>query len=70
MSCSDRLLKGLTKLPEIPVYAISLELPHGMCVDTGFSVPHLMAAMEQPGGAPGAAAIWKRLVPLRREGIA
>lgn len=46
VSCSDRLLKGLTKLPEIPVYAISLSLPHGMCVDTDFSVPHLLAAME------------------------
>jgi hypothetical protein len=69
VSCSDRLLKGLTKLPEIPVYAISLELPHGMCVDTGFSVPHLMTAMEQlvePRERPHLEA----LVPLRREGIA
>ena len=46
VSCADRLLKGLTKLPEIPSYVIPLELAHGMCVDTDFSVPHLLAAME------------------------
>jgi hypothetical protein len=40
------LLKGLIKLPEVPVYAIPLQLPHGMCVDTTFSVPHLQAVME------------------------
>ena len=47
VSCTDRLIKGLTKLPEIPTYVLPLTLPHGMCVDTDFSVPHLMAAMEQ-----------------------
>ena len=46
VSCTDRLLKGLTKLPEVPAYAIPLYLPHGMCVDTEFSVPHLVAAMD------------------------
>ena len=44
--CLDRLLKGLVKLPEVPSYVIALDLPHGMCVDTGFSVPHLLTAME------------------------
>jgi hypothetical protein len=67
VSCTDRLLKGLAKLPEIPCYVIPLALPHGMCVDTDFSVPHLLAAMEalveprRPGGD---------VQPLRREGIA
>ncbi len=46
VSCTDRLLKGLTKLPEVPAYVIPLGLPHGMCVDTQFSVPHLQAAMS------------------------
>jgi hypothetical protein len=46
VSCTDRLLKGLTKMPDIPCYVIPLTLPHGMCVDTDFSVPHLFAAME------------------------
>jgi hypothetical protein len=46
VSCTDRLLKGLTKMPEIPCYVVPLALPHGMCVDTDFSVPHLFAAME------------------------
>ena len=66
VSCSDRLLKGLTKLPEVPSYVIPLELPHGMCVDTTFSVPHLMTAMEllvEPKSED-------RVVPLQREGIA
>jgi hypothetical protein len=64
VACTDRLLKGLVKLPEIPCYVIPLELPHGMCVDTGFSVPHLLAAMDalvEPRAA---------VVPLQREGIA
>ncbi len=66
VSCTDRLLKGLTKMPEIPCYVIPLSLPHGMCVDTDFSVPHVLAAMEalveprRPGD----------IQPLRREGIA
>lgn len=45
VSCTDRLLKGVLKLPEVPAYLIPLTLPHGMCVDTQFSVPHLQAAM-------------------------
>lgn len=67
VSCSDRLLKGLTKMPEIPCYVISLGLPHGMCVDTDFSVPHLLAAMEtlvEPRRPSG------EVQTLRREGIA
>lgn len=46
VSCYDRLLKGLTKLPEIPSYVVPLRLPHGMCVDTTFDVSRLQAAME------------------------
>lgn len=46
VSCTDRLLKGLTRLPEVPSYVIPLTLGHGMCVDTEFSLPHLFAAME------------------------
>jgi hypothetical protein len=46
VSCADRLLKGITKLPDIPSYVIPLQLPHGMCVDTTFNVSHLEAAME------------------------
>ncbi|WLT33512.1 DUF116 domain-containing protein [Geothrix sp. PMB-07] len=67
VSCTDRLLKGLTKLPEIPSYVIPLALPHGMCVDTDFSVPHLVAAMEslvEPRRPSG------EIQPLRKEGIA
>jgi hypothetical protein len=67
VSCSDRLLKGLTKMPEIPCYVIPLGLPHGMCVDTDFSVPHLFSAMEalvEPKRPSG------DVQPLRREGIA
>jgi len=69
VACADRLLKGLTKLPQVPSYVIALELPHGMCVDTGFSVPHLMTAMDclvepREPAEPG------RVVPLHREGIA
>ena len=67
VSCSDRLLKGLTKMPEIPCYVIPLSLPHGMCVDTDFSMPHLLAAMEalvEPRRPSG------DVQTLRREGIA
>jgi len=46
VTCADRLLKGLTRLPQIPSYVIPLELPHGMCVDTRFDVSHLVAIME------------------------
>jgi hypothetical protein len=69
VSCSDRLLKGLTRLPEVPSYVLPLELNHGMCVDTTFSVPHLLAAMEllvEPKARTGD----ERVVPLQREGIA
>ena len=68
VSCLDRLLKGLVKLPEVPCYVIPLELPHRMCVDTTFSVPHLFAAMEtlveplEPDEV--------KILPFRREGIA
>jgi hypothetical protein len=67
VSCADRLLKGLRKLPEIPSYVIPLSLPHGMCVDTDFSLPHLFAAMEalvEPRRPSG------EIQPLHREGIA
>jgi hypothetical protein len=73
VSCADRLLKGLMKVPEIPTYAISLGLPHGMCVDTVFSVPHLFAVMDQlvePRNPAQAAGDQARVTPLRREGIA
>jgi len=73
VSCSDRLLKGLTKLPEVPSYVIPLELPHGMCVDTGFNVPHLMAAMAllvEPKGLHDQGSGDGRVVTLQREGIA
>jgi len=46
VSCADRLLKGLLKMPEVPCYVIPLQLPHGMCVDTSLQVPRLCAAME------------------------
>lgn len=67
VSCTDRLLKGLTKMPEIPCYVIPLALPHAMCVDTDFSVPHLFAAMEtlvEPRRPS------PEVQPLRHEGIA
>ena len=75
VSCADRLLKGLLKVPELPTYAIPLSLPHGMCVDTTFSVPHLLAAMNtlvEPRTPEGAAGTEKpgRVTPLQREGIA
>jgi hypothetical protein len=65
VSCLDRLLKGLSRLPEIPSYVIPLELPHGMCVDTQFSVPRLVAAMEELAEPSS-----PRIQPLVREGIA
>ena len=77
VSCTDRLLKGLTKLPEVPSYVIPLELLHGMCVDTAFEVPHLLAAMEalvepkaRGEAKAGNEAGDTRVVPLQREGIA
>lgn len=65
VSCSDRLLKGLVRLPQIPSYVIPLDLPHGMCVDTTFDVARLLAAMEALA-EPGAG----NVQPLRREGLA
>ena len=68
VSCADRLLKGLTKLAEVPCFVVPLQLPHGMCVDTTFSVPSLLAAMEalvEPRAAESA-----KIQPLHREGIA
>jgi hypothetical protein len=65
VSCVDRLVKGLAKVPEMPSYVIPLELPHGMCVDTRFDVARLMAAMAQlvePRPAPG-----ERVVPLQTQ---
>jgi hypothetical protein len=70
VSCSDRLLKGLTRLPEVPCYVIPLELPHGMCVDTTFQVPHLMAAMETLVESRARTEGDDRVVPLHRDGIA
>jgi len=73
VSCADRLLKGLMKVPELPTYAIPLTLPHGMCVDTTFSVPHLftaMAALVEPREVAAAAKGEGRITPLHREGIA
>ena len=52
---------------------IPLELPHGMCVDTGFNVPHLMAAMAllvEPKGLHDQGSGDGRVVTLQREGIA
>ena len=46
VSCTDRLLKGLMKISDIPAYVVPLSLPHGMCVDTQFNVPHLLSAMD------------------------
>lgn len=46
VSCPDRLLKGLTRLPEVPAFVLPLTLPHGWCVDTRFDVEALQAAME------------------------
>lgn len=72
VSCADRLLKGLMKVPDVPTYAIPLALPHGMCVDTVFSVPHLFAAMDQlvAPKVPGGEEAGTRITPLHREGIA
>ena len=73
VSCADRLLKGLMKVPELPTYAIPLALPHGMCVDTTFSVPHLFAAMDvlvEPREAKVPKDNEGRVTPLHREGIA
>lgn len=67
VSCPDRLLKGLTRLPEIPSFVIPLSLPHGMCVDTQFNTQRLFAAMEalvEPRHTT------REIVPLRHEGTA
>jgi len=46
VSCADRLLKGILKLPEMPTFAIPLDLPLGMCVDTRFDPTLLERAMQ------------------------
>jgi len=72
VSCVDRLFKGLVKMTEVPCYVIPLQLPHRMCVDTTFSVPHLLAAMEtlvEPKADPNARPE-PRILPFHREGIA
>jgi hypothetical protein len=66
VSCSDRLLKGLAKLSEVPAYVLPLDLPHGMCVDTRFSFPSLLAAMGalvEPRRTP-------EVLDLHRKGVA
>jgi hypothetical protein len=45
VSCTDRLVKGLAKLSEVPAFVLPLELPHGMCVDTEFRFQSLLSAM-------------------------
>jgi hypothetical protein len=55
VACPDRLAKGLIKLPEIPSYAIPLDLPHGMCIDTTFDFQRLVKTMNtfaEPDHAP------------------
>jgi len=55
VACPDRLAKGLIRLPEMPSYAIPLELPHGMCIDTTFDFQRLARAMNtfaEPCHAP------------------
>lgn len=47
VSCADRLLKGILKLPETPCFAIPLDLPRGMCVDTTFDTALLEEAMAR-----------------------
>ena len=47
VACPDRLVKGLLKLPEVPSYAIPLDLPHGMCVNTAFDFQRLSQAMNE-----------------------
>lgn len=64
VSCTDRLVKGLQMLPEVPAYVIPLELPCGMCVDTRFDTGHLEAAMStlvQPRPTPAT----PNVAPLR-----
>jgi hypothetical protein len=46
VACTDRLVKGLTRLPEVPSYAIPLDLPHGMCINTTFDFQRLMQVMN------------------------
>jgi hypothetical protein len=46
IACTDRLVKGLIKLPEIPSFTIPLDLPHGMCVDTTFDFQRLLQVMD------------------------
>jgi hypothetical protein len=66
VSCADRLLKGLTRLPEVPAYVLPLTLDHGWCVDTSFDVSALVTAMDTFMEPRRAA----KIQPLDREGIA
>lgn len=66
VACTDRLLKGITRLSEVPAYVLPLSLDHGWCVDTSFDVPALFAAMESLA-EPRAAG---NVQPLGAEGIA
>ena len=71
VSCVDRLFKGLVKMTEVPCYVIPLALPHRMCVDTTFSVPHLLAAMGTLVEPREPVAAVDKILPFqRREGIA
>ena len=73
VSCTDRLLKGLLKIPDVPSLAIPLGLPHGMCVDTTFSPSLMVAAMEayvEPKPEPKSEASSSNIQPLHREDIA
>lgn len=45
VSCTDRLVKGLAKISEVPAFVLPLDLPHGMCVDTEFRFQSLLVAM-------------------------
>ncbi len=68
VACTDRILKGLLKLPEVPSYVVPLRLPHGMCVDTTFSVPVLTTAMDRLVEPRGDRQAW--IQPLKRDEIA
>lgn len=55
VSCNDRLIKGIRKLPDYPAYLIPLSLPYGMCVDADFSMVELedsLRLLAQPKKSP------------------
>lgn len=66
VSCPDRLLKGLTRLAEVPAFVLPLALPHGWCVDTTFDLAALRAAMAALAEPRRPA----RVVELDRSGLA